>query len=115
MTLGKITLTNDEINEYNRLKKKIRDARTRLEVSLYTKQAEQILERGRLRYVSKLEQNKPQIKGIQEKSKPQVKNQPQEKKAKLSAYTAANQSYALPQSIRRTAFMGKLVKSNSGR
>ncbi|GIO32562.1 MULTISPECIES: hypothetical protein [Paenibacillus] len=109
MTLGKITLTNDEINEYNRLKQKIRDARTRLEVSLYTKQAEQILEKGRLRYVSKLEQNKPEIKGIQEKSKMQ------DKKVKLSAYTAANQSYALPQSIKRSAFMGKLAKSNSGR
>lgn len=66
MTTKKITLTNDEINEYNKLKLKIRNARTRIEISLYTKQAEDILEKGRIRYVNKLEKNnRVQIKGIE--------------------------------------------------
>ncbi|WP_136607783.1 hypothetical protein [Paenibacillus dokdonensis] len=110
MTLGKITLTNDEINEYNRLKQMIREARTRLEISLYTKRAEEILDKGRLRYVNKLENgNKPQIKGIQEKSKPK------EKKLKLSAYAAVSHSHTLPQHIKRSPIVTKLAKSNSGR
>ncbi|MCJ8012100.1 hypothetical protein MUG84_10130 [Paenibacillus sp. KQZ6P-2] len=109
MTLGKITLTNDEINEYNRLKQRIREARTRLEVSVYTKQAEEILEKGRLRYVDKLEKNnKPQVKGIQEKSKLK------EKQVKLSAYTAASQRNTLPQHVKRIPIITKLAKSNSG-
>lgn len=110
MTLGKITLTNDEINEYNRLKQMIREARTRMEISLYTKRAEEILERGRLRYVNKLEKNNgPQVKGIQEKSRTK------EKKLKLSAYAAASPSHALPPQVKRSPILTKLAKSNSGR
>ncbi|MBE9914615.1 hypothetical protein G8C92_11285 [Paenibacillus donghaensis] len=110
MTLGKITLTNDEINEYNRLKQKIRNARTRLEIALYTKQAEEILENGRLRYINKLENNnKPQIKSIQDRNKLKPG------KVKLSGYAAVNHSYNLPHHIKRPGIITKLVKSNSGR
>ncbi|MWV46007.1 hypothetical protein GRF59_20520 [Paenibacillus sp. HJL G12] len=110
MTLGKITLTNDEINEYNKLKQMIREARTRVEISLYTKRAEEILDKGRLRYVDKLEKsNKPQVKGIQDK------NRPKDKKLKLSAYAAASHSHTFPQHIKRSPIMTKLVKTNSGR
>ncbi|MGN7359718.1 hypothetical protein ACTHPF_19235 [Paenibacillus sp. SAF-054] len=112
MTLGKITLTNDEIHEYNKLKEKIREARTRMEISLYTKRAEDILEKGRLRYISKLEKNNgPQVKGLQ-----QPKSKPGDKKVKLSAYTAASHgSHALPQHVKRSPILTKLAKSNSGR
>lgn len=51
----KIILTSDEIEAYNELKRKIRHARTRAEVSLYKGQAQRILDQGRIRYVSKLE------------------------------------------------------------
>ncbi|MEC0371682.1 hypothetical protein [Paenibacillus chibensis] len=113
MTLGKITLTCDEINEYNRLKQKIREARTRMEISLYTKQAENILERGRLRYVSKLENNSslssnPQVKGMETKSGTN------EKKARLSAY-APSKRYPFPHPVKQSPILSKLVKSSSGR
>jgi hypothetical protein len=64
MTTEKFTLTTEEVKKYNELKLKIRRARTRLEVSLYTKQAQDILDNGRHRYVKRLEQKKSaEIKG----------------------------------------------------
>lgn len=58
MKAEKIILTKDEITQYNLLKSKIRQARTRTEVSIYNGQAKSILDIGRNRYVSKLENNK---------------------------------------------------------
>ncbi|MDR0270453.1 hypothetical protein [Paenibacillus sp.] len=110
MTLGKIILTNDEIDEYNRLKQKIRDARTRMEISLYTNQAEVILEKGRSRYINKLEEsNKPETRSIQEN------DDPKPGKVKLSGYAATNESYALPHPIKHSGIMSKIAKFNSGR
>lgn len=62
MTTEKFTLTTEEVKKYNELKLKIRRARTRLEVSLYTKQAQDILDKGRNRYVNRLEQKKAEVK-----------------------------------------------------
>ncbi|WP_151734371.1 hypothetical protein [Paenibacillus tengchongensis] len=52
---NKIILTQSELNEYNRLKTKIKLARTTTEVSAYSTQAKEILDTGRKRYISQLE------------------------------------------------------------
>ncbi|WP_150270826.1 hypothetical protein [Paenibacillus tepidiphilus] len=51
----KIILTQSELNEYNELKTKIKLARTTTEVSAYSNQAKDILDTGRKRYISQLE------------------------------------------------------------
>ncbi|MFP4976149.1 hypothetical protein ACE6ED_12170 [Paenibacillus sp. CN-4] len=110
MNLGKIVLTSEEIEEYNRLKQKIVSARTRLEISLYTKQAEQILEKGRLRYISRLEKNNP---GTQDQDL-RTYTESKDKKARLTAYAPTNH-HSFLQAVRRSPLASKLAKSSSGR
>lgn len=51
----KMTLTNAEIAEYTKNRQAIRDSRTRLEVRYHTEMCFGILQRGRNRYIERIE------------------------------------------------------------
>lgn len=51
----RVILTNAEIAEYTKNRQAIRDSRTRLEVRYHTEMCLGILQRGRNRYIEKLE------------------------------------------------------------